>query len=906
MLLINWLNRTVRERFAKTPARRSRHPRLGAIEALEDRCLLATFTVMNTLDSGPNSLRQAITDANNTAGTDTIQFADTLTGRTIPVGNRMIITEAVIINGPSGRADGIILDGGGDQRIFQNQASASGTVINNLTITNGAETQGGGFSNFGVATLNNVVISNSSASNAAGGVFNGGSGTLTINDSEILSNVAGIGGGIGNFSSGNLTINRSTIHGNVANSTEGGGVSNQATLLINNSTISANTAATEGGGIVTGIGTANINRTTIANNVALGRFGGGGVATASGTTTFRSATIASNIALSSSATSGGGIGVAGGTVNVRQTAVVQNLNPLNPANNQIGGTTTAPVQSFIATDNTVHVGPLQDNGGPTHTMLPLSSSLRDAISFNFFPTQDQRGYPAVVDSGTGFAFPDIGAVELNPGVNNPYIVSTGPGIEGAVKVFDGSGRLQRTIVPYPGFTGGVRAVLGDVNGDGIDDIITAPGPGGGPNVLAFHGVTGEILANFNAYVAGFLGGVYVASGDFNGDGRDDIVTSPDFGGGPDVRVIDSDDFSTDLLRFNAYDPAYRGGVQVAVGTFSGNPAIVTAPGPGGGPNVRVFSGTNGTLLGNFNAYDPNFRGGAFVGTGDVNGDGVQDVITAPGPGGGPHVRVFDGTNFATPNSSPALPSIADTFPYEMGFTGGVRVSSVDINGDGFDDILAGAGPGGGPHVTLIDGRTITQNLPGERFLRDQFPVSINFTGGVFVAGSSPVREGGSPLLLDVPAATPTLGGTTPTAADVEALKTAAIAQFAQAGLDEAGLAVLESTSVSLTDLRGNLLGLATGSTVLIDSDAAGYGYFVDATPEEDLEFQTANSPALGRVDLLTVIVHELGHVLGLEHDDAGVMADRLALGVRHRVEREDLAALDTVFATNPFPELSAS
>src|SRR4051812_46001849 len=65
---------------------------------------------------------------------------------------------------------------------------------------------------------------------------------------------------------------------------------------------------------------------------------------------------------------------------------------------------------------------------------------------------------------------------------------------------------------------------------------------------------------------------------------------------------------------------------------------------GGGPDVRAFDATTGQLTRDFFAYDPGFRGGVRVAVADINGDGTPDIITAPGPGGGPHVRVFDGAN----------------------------------------------------------------------------------------------------------------------------------------------------------------------------------------------------------------------------------------------------------------------
>lgn len=95
----------------------------------------------------------------------------------------------------------------------------------------------------------------------------------------------------------------------------------------------------------------------------------------------------------------------------------------------------------------------------------------------------------------------------------------------------------------------------------------------------------------------------------------------------------------------------------------------------------------------------------------------------------------------------------------------------------------------------------------------------------------------------------------------------------------------------MTDLPDDLLALNAGDVVWIDDDAAGAGWFVDPTPSDDAEFRargrgrelraTGHSPAAGRVDLLTVLLHELGHVLGLDHGEtAGLMAPTLSEGTR--------------------------
>jgi hypothetical protein len=244
----------------------------------------------------------------------------------------------------------------------------------------------------------------------------------------------------------------------------------------------------------------------------------------------------------------------------------------------------------------------------------------------------------------------------------------------------------------------VHVALGDVNGDGVLDTITGAGPGGGPHVEVFSGKDRSLLASFFAFNPSFRGGVFVAAGDFNGDGFADIIAGAGPGGGPHVVVFNGLDLSY-LASFFAYDSTFRGGVSVAAGDVNGDgfDDILTGAGPGGAPRVTVRSGPSLTYLANFYAYDPAFLGGVFVAAGDIDQDGYADIVTGAGPGGGPHVIVRSGRT---------LSYLASFYAYDPSFRGGVSVAAGDLNDDGVTDVITGAGPGGGPHVIVFDGRNL--------------------------------------------------------------------------------------------------------------------------------------------------------------------------------------------------------
>jgi hypothetical protein len=130
----------------------------------------------------------------------------------------------------------------------------------------------------------------------------------------------------------------------------------------------------------------------------------------------------------------------------------------------------------------------------------------------------------------------------------------------------------------------------------------------------------------------------------------------------------------------------------------------------------------------------------------------------------------------------------------------------------------------------------------------------------------------------------------------------AIARWDEAvNLDDQVVAMLHETSFYTVDLDGLELGLTSDNEILIDDDAAGFGWFVDETPWEAMEFAgsddghellaLADSEAFGHIDLLTVVMHEIGHFLGFDHagEEETLMYDTLETGIRKDITASDSA-----------------
>jgi hypothetical protein len=252
------------------------------------------------------------------------------------------------------------------------------------------------------------------------------------------------------------------------------------------------------------------------------------------------------------------------------------------------------------------------------------------------------------------------------------------------------------------------------------------------NVFSFT-PTGAVFLrqSFFAFnTSSFTGGVYVAAGDTNNDGFDDVVIGAGAGGGPRVQVYAGSATgvvtSSTLNDFFAYATEFTGGVVVAAGDRTGdsfgNQEVITGPASNGGFNVKSFDvngkGNNPTVVDNFFAFnDTTSIGGLSLAASPFNDGPVQDILI--GTTNAQFGVVLDQTGVTSPVTITTNP-----FP---GFTGAIR-AGVAIDTDGIRYAVAAVGPGGGPVISLfsVGANSLTQT-------DSLFVLDPAFTGGLFAS-----------------------------------------------------------------------------------------------------------------------------------------------------------------------------
>ncbi len=367
------------------------------------------FTVTNTNDDGPGSLRQALVAANMNQAPDSnhIAFSPSAIGTINLLTALPDLNATIFIHGPRANLLTVARSsavGTPEFRIFTinggRTVSIGGLTIRNGLVPNG----GGGIYNEGTADIQGCDIEGNTSNSGGGGIAN--IGTMTINASTVANNVSfnfgNISGGGGIFNFGDLRITNSTISGNRIDPNGhgfgyGGGIFNDGSgpLVLTNSTVTGNTATHAG------------------NDFSFDQPGGGGIYQRlfpDQTVTITNSIVAGNTCPNAPDISGP---IVSGDYNL------------------IGNTSSAAitgVSSHNLTNVEARLAPLANNGGPTptHALLHNSPAIDNGNDQNA-PMFDQRGLQRIADSNNdGSEIIDIGAFEVQSSCSMVLVTATVP------------------------------------------------------------------------------------------------------------------------------------------------------------------------------------------------------------------------------------------------------------------------------------------------------------------------------------------------------------------------------------------------------------------------------------------------------------------------------------------------
>lgn len=657
---------------------------IGAVEVSP-----ANFVVVNANDSGAGSLRQALLYA-SLSENNLITFATNVTGAITLTSGELLVSGNVTIPGPGAKM--LAVNGNAASRVFHINSNAT-VSVSGLTITNG--NAAGNF-----------------PADVGAGIYNDHA-TLTVSNCVLSGNSADYGGGIynnGEKGSATLSVSASTFSGNACSASSGGGIYNDgsssgssATLSVTSSTFGGNSAGFFGGGIVNdgGQGSAalSVSASTFSDNASGsggsifndGRFSGSAPLTI-GSTIFKAGA------------SGGTVTNAAGTV----TSLGYNLSSDN------GGGLLTATGDLTSTDPML--GPLQDNRGPTPTMMPLPGSPAIDQGKNIFGlATDQRGRCRTYDepsvpNAIGGDGTDIGAVEVNP----PHTTVVGTTNDNGVSLRWCICEAQPgdTVSFGPGVTGTATLNSGELL---IAKNVTVNGPGA--NVLAINGnAASRVFHVVEAIVS--ISGLTITNGNAAGS------FPPDEGGG---IFSDHSPLSVSNCVVSGNFAANNGGgiynngwiVAVVGSTISENSA---ANGGGlynnGSAGNATLSVTNSTISGN--SASSGFGGGVFNDASAVgkamlsvlactissnmafnNGGAIYNQASAGGAG-----QLIIGNTILKAGSGPPAQNIGNNFG--VVFSEGYNLSS--DSGSGFltatgdqlntDPMLGSLQDNGGPTPTM--------------------------------------------------------------------------------------------------------------------------------------------------------------------------------------------------------------
>jgi fibronectin-binding autotransporter adhesin len=578
---------------------------------------------------------------------------------------------------------------------------SSGTVTfnDNLGATN----------RIGVLELRRAINNNP---NGIAVTFNGNLNTSTLNLLNVNGEVRFLGSALVqtalNTSAGNYSLNflgASTAIGGQANFLNAGAVRLSNTTLFSGAVSFNNAGSLEMQGIVTASGAFSVQRTVsvpapLSLNLSSATNTISGAMTGTSTITLGGS---GNLVLSANSP------LFSGNFQVNTGSLQVSANYNNATVNLGGGTLKGTGQVFNVVGATGNLSP-----GSSLGTLTVGSQLT-LTSGNTFVTQinganigsfGQVSVTSGVTSLGGSTLSIASATGLAAGqqitiINNGNSVPINGQFKGLVEGSSITVGNTTFTISYKGGTGNdvvltVSSIVNPVLPPNFS--VYGTDAGGGP-VVQINYTNGTNLS-FYAYSSSYTGGVRVAIGDVNGDGYPDLITGTGIGGGPHIKVFDlRGGQPVTIASFFAFEPQFMGGVNVASGDINGDgyADVIIGAGATGGPRVKVYSGAPGYAINtivpamDFFAYDPSFTGGVTVSAGNRDTQPGEEVITGAGVGGGPNIRSFN-----------AVGQVIDNFfAFNLGITTGIFVAAGYVDSDGTADIIAGTGFGTSTQVAAF-------------------------------------------------------------------------------------------------------------------------------------------------------------------------------------------------------------
>lgn len=277
------------------------------------------------------------------------------------------------------------------------------------------------------------------------------------------------------------------------------------------------------------------------------------------------------------------------------------------------------------------------------------------------------------------------------------IVGSGNDQLSEVRVFDANRKLKAKFSPFGSKAkSGARVAVCDITGDKIDDIIVAPGPKYKPEIRLFKGNGKSARKPFLALDKKFTGGLYVACGDTNGDGKNEIVVTAGQKGSGQAWVYNASGKLT--AKFTVFSSkTFADGMRVVVADIDGDKKGEIIIGTETGtPLIHVFKLASKALkVRSIAPFSKVLSKGVSITAADIDGDGKKEIIAGAGDKSAPTVKAYSNKGVVK----------KEFYAYAARFRGGVNAAGGDMDGDGLDDFVVAPQGSAGPNIRII--RTIT-------------------------------------------------------------------------------------------------------------------------------------------------------------------------------------------------------